>query len=333
MRVLVAIPDLFVLAGNVHMTLKLADMLKDMGHDVNVIYSDIRPDDKKYYSLDEITEYYPLKTLDAGDFEKEVWMDYYNALLARLGWHDDVQYDLFVTSYENLAYINEDVDIPQIFYVHWPDRPKGPTCSVWTNSEFTRQKVLKRWRRDAEVLNPPIHIERYESRLSFDERDIDVIGFGQLYPQKGFRYLTPFHERGFNAYVIGADVRHELPRVTEVVSNATFKEVRDLLSRTKVFVHGKTQEHFGMAIIEAQASGCATITHRSGGPVSDIILDEKYGLLFQTEDELVSKGVRLLTSEEHWKKYHQLALEGVKRYDYPLIKNRMANLLRRVRDT
>ncbi|MFH0979680.1 MAG: glycosyltransferase [Candidatus Roizmanbacteria bacterium] len=52
--------------------------------------------------------------------------------------------------------------------------------------------------------------------------------------------------------------------------------------------HPERVEHFGIAPLEAIASGCLTFCHNSGGP-KEIIRDGKTGFLFYTEKELIGK--------------------------------------------
>jgi len=118
--------------------------------------------------------------------------------------------------------------------------------------------------------------------------------------------------------------------VTEVIVNPTFREYCSLLGRSKVFVHPKIGEHFGIAIVEAMASGCATICHRSGGPLTDIILgDERYGLLYRNKEELVRKVKYLLSDENIWRDFSRRAIEGAKRFGYERIKSKVESLIGR----
>jgi len=329
MNVLVAVPDLFALAGNIHVSLKLADIIKELGNKVVILYSDIREVNEQYFSLPQIGEYYPLKNLQASDFEKVSWENYYVEVLARLGLYGDPQYQLFLTNFDSYAYINEDVDSPQIFYVNWPDRPIGPTGQVWANSKYTQEAIWKRWGVQSKVVNPPIHLEKYDSSKPFKQRDIAVVGYGQLYLRKGFKVFSSLRARGLKTCVIGADVKQDKPDVTYLAANSTFNQVTNFLSRSKIFVHAKIGEHFGIAIIEAMASGCATICHRSGGPLTDIILpEEKYGLLFSTEEELGKKVEYLLSDEDIWKEYSRKAIEGAKRFSYDNVKQEVNGWLK-----
>lgn len=329
MNILVGVPDLFVLAGNVRVSLDMAEIFKQLGHEVKILHSDIREEENQYFSFHEIKDYYPIKTLKPSDFDGVRWDNYYMEVLARLGlYEDEPQYDLLFTNFESLAYINEDTGRREVFYVNWPDRPRAPSCDVWVNSEYTGQRVTQKWGVTPKVVNPPIRPEMYDPNPTFFQRDIDVIGFGQLYFQKRYKALTPLYERGHETCVIGADVKQDRPNVSKVVRNPTFREYTRLLSRSKVFIHPKIGEHFGIAIVEAMASGCAAVCHRSGGPLTDIILpDERYGLLFSTEEELVEKVERLLANEDEWSRYSQLAVERAKNFSFDKIKSRVGELI------
>ena len=332
MKILVGIPDLFVLAGNIHVSLGLSEMFKDLGHEVKILYSNIRSREEQYYVLEGIGRYYPIEVLKVPDFEKVEWNNYYIEVLARLGLYEDKpQYDLFLTNFDPLAYINEDTRQKEVFYVNWPARPRSPSCHVWANSKYTAHRILTKWNISSKVVNPPIKLERYNPSPTFSERDIDVIGFGQLYFQKRFKAMTPLYQRGWNTYIIGADVKQDTPTVSQVVKNPDFREITALLSRSKIFVHPKIGEHFGMSIVEAMASGCAIICHRSGGPLTDIILpNETYGLLFSTEEELIKKVDYLLSDEEVWNHYSTLAVEGAERFSYEVIREKADNELKRI---
>ena len=53
-------------------------------------------------------------------------------------------------------------------------------------------------------------------------------------------------------------------RVT-ILSNVNRNRLRQILLNSKVYLHPKVNEHFGISIVEAMASGCIPVTHDSGG--------------------------------------------------------------------
>ena len=52
----------------------------------------------------------------------------------------------------------------------------------------------------------------------------------------------------------------------KVLTNLTREQTKEILLNSKVFLHTKEKEHFGIAIIEAMSLGCIPIVHDSGGP-------------------------------------------------------------------
>ena len=49
-----------------------------------------------------------------------------------------------------------------------------------------------------------------------------------------------------------------------------------MLLKTKVYLHTTINEHFGISIVEAMASGCIPIVHNSGGPMEFVPQDHRY---------------------------------------------------------
>ena len=52
----------------------------------------------------------------------------------------------------------------------------------------------------------------------------------------------------------------------KILTNVTKEEVRRILLTSRVFLHTKEAEHFGIAIVEAMSLGCIPVVHDSGGP-------------------------------------------------------------------
>jgi glycosyltransferase involved in cell wall biosynthesis len=52
----------------------------------------------------------------------------------------------------------------------------------------------------------------------------------------------------------------------KILTNVTREQAREISLNSKVFLHTKEKEHFGIAIVEAMSLGCIPIVHDSGGP-------------------------------------------------------------------
>lgn len=52
----------------------------------------------------------------------------------------------------------------------------------------------------------------------------------------------------------------------KILTNVTREQAREILLNSRVFLHTKEKEHFGIAIVEAMSLGCIPLVHDSGGP-------------------------------------------------------------------
>lgn len=59
----------------------------------------------------------------------------------------------------------------------------------------------------------------------------------------------------------------------EFVCDASWPQVLDHLRRSSVGVNGMWNEHFGIGVVEYQASGLISVVNDSGGPKMDIVVD------------------------------------------------------------
>lgn len=217
---------------------------------------------------------------------------------------------------------------------------------------------------EAQVVNPPLYIEDYTNDFGFSDRRYDVVMFARLgedkftvanFLDKNFRLLsigalsplkTPRSQTPLQKGVKRVDLNapKPLPNRPRFIpkgtlhKNVTFEQAKQLLRTAKVYVHGKgfgflesggvsEPEHFGITICEAMASGCPIIVPKTGGCWTDIALMGKYGLGYSSLEELKFHVKRLTKDRAEWEKWHNLALEGVQRFDTENTKNRINELL------
>jgi glycosyltransferase involved in cell wall biosynthesis len=90
--------------------------------------------------------------------------------------------------------------------------------------------------------------------------------------------------------------------------------------------HPEQVEHFGIAPLEAIASGCLTFCHASGGP-KQIIVEGENGFLFSTVDELILKMLAVSQNESLRKKvFEKGRLFVKKRFSYKVFKSNVLKL-------
>ena len=211
------------------------------------------------------------------------------------------------------------------------DNPFKTADVVLANSKYIARLIKILWQGDAIVLNPPVKVRDFEpyNRRSFEERDDAVVMIGRISPEKriedvidaialtetkpvlrvvgGLIPLTLSYKRFLEKRAKERGVR------VEFYPNASREELIRIATSSKVFVHATVGEHFGIAVVEGMAAGCPVIVHRSGGPYEDIVDYGRYGLTYNSTEELAEKIDRLMQPKT-WKHYHMLSLERAKRY-------------------
>lgn len=91
-------------------------------------------------------------------------------------------------------------------------------------------------------------------------------------------------------------LRHGLQDVVDLVGVQPRDVIRDTLAEASVFVAPAHRESFGIAALEARASGVPVLASARSG-VASFVTHGRDGLLAQTDGEMASQLVRLLTDE------------------------------------
>jgi len=304
---------------------QIADCLAEAGHPVVIKHSNLRLPQHRYFSTENVNDYHPTDNLNPRMFE-EVRDDVYYWTIFKLMTEGDIDVAFF--GRERWAYLANHVKKPVFLYSHWPERPIPPKATILCNSGFTKREINRRWGVNAIVLNPPVYLDRYDPERDFDERDIDVISVGQFYHYKGFEILDELE--GFNVHLVGTKVPDsKVPNRATIHEGVKFSELSELLSRAKVFVHPTWHEHFGIVVVEAMASGCPVVVHKSGGPWFNVVRG-RYGLGFEGAKELRKK-VSSLMDKKRWTRYKILSLERSMNYGKGRFKEKLGEVLNGVR--
>ena len=160
------------------------------------------------------------------------------------------------------------------------------------NSEHTARRIWRCYRRKAEVIYPPVQIDRFE----FQEKKEDfylVVSRLVSYKQVG-TIVGAFNQLGKSLVVIGTGPELEQIRAIarpniQVLGAQSDRIVEEYMSRAKAFVYAACED-FGMALVEAQACGTPAIAYGMGGALETVrdirqYPDEGTGLFFETQTE------------------------------------------------
>ncbi|WP_235937829.1 glycosyltransferase [Pseudoroseicyclus tamaricis] len=172
----------------------------------------------------------------------------------------------------------------------WDMRTVAQVDQFVANSNFIRDRIWKAYRREAEVIYPPVDISAFVPGEG--PREEYYFTASRMVPYKRIEMIAAaFRERPKLRLMIAGDgpemarVRAAAgPNVT-LLGHVTFEALRSHMQKARAFVFA-AREDFGIVPVEAQAAGCPVIALGSGGTaetIRDLSMDRPTGAWFETQ--------------------------------------------------
>jgi alpha-1,2-mannosyltransferase len=221
-----------------------------------------------------------------------------------------------------------------------------------TNSRFTQEIIRTLLRRNSLVIYPPVNTETYSSNCFRNRKEGHTVVVVASYTPKRHLEQVPLiakHSKSAKFLIMGKAGEYSLPtlkrlrdhinrlhvedRVT-LLENVPFKEFLQVLLEAKVYLHTMPQDHFGISVVEAMASGCVPVVHRSGGPWMDILGEQQgmYGFSYSTFAEAATY-IDTLVSDENLRSRTALrASFRAKRFDKTVFMKRIGEVVEKFAD-
>lgn len=182
------------------------------------------------------------------------------------------------------------------------DRLAADRVDYWiANSLTTRERIQKYYKKDAEVIYPPVDTSRF--KLSAKKEDFFLI-VSRLSPYKRIDIaVDAFNKLGLDLVIIGeGSERNELEKRAK--NNIKFlgfqddKEVLKYYAECRAFIFPTFNEDFGLTPVEAMASGKPVISAGIGG-ARESVIEGVTGEFFNKEDpDYLVGAVKLFLEKE-----------------------------------
>ena len=185
---------------------------------------------------------------------------------------------------------------------------------IIANSNFTARRIKKYWGLESDVINPPVDTKRFKYKNPREEYYMSV---NRLVPNKRIDLLIKaFNKLNLPLIIIGdGPERLKLENMSnkniKFLRKISDKEVENYMSRCRAFVYAGIED-FGIAPVEAMASGAPVIAYGKGGILDTINCfyqqdKEKVpnGLLFkkQTSEDIFDT-ISWFEDKKAWKKFN-----------------------------
>lgn len=164
------------------------------------------------------------------------------------------------------------------------------------NSNFIRQRINKVWRREAEVIHPPVDTSRFTPSTEVDDYYLWV---GQMVPYKRPDLaVDAFNANGLPLLMVGSGgmaraLKARARPNVRIVDRLDFTSLRRAYARARALVM-TAEEDFGLTPVEAMASGRPVVGYARGG-LLDTVEPGLTGIYFDSQEPeaLVEAVVRL----------------------------------------
>jgi glycosyltransferase involved in cell wall biosynthesis len=240
-----------------------------------------------------------------------------------------------VSDFEDRGRFQTAVEMLNRYFHDVPDGYHDNTTTI-TNSDWTADIIERAYGIDPLVIYPPVDHKAFDP-VPWNERDNEIVAIGRIVPGKryeemievmdglseriedvSFRIVGSSRETAYYSKI--ARMASDRPYVS-LETDASRDDLCSLLESCKLGVHGKKNEHFGMAVAEMRAAGMLPLVHGSGGQVE--IVENRPELIYETWDDLVSRIDDLLGDEDKQRRLREAIVEGEFPYSADRFRRRM----------
>ena len=236
----------------------------------------------------------------------------------------------------------------------------GAYDTVLANSEYTAGWISRLWRTKADVLHPPIQVDRLHPAQTRERTVLSVgrffaPGLGhakrQLEMVQFFGHMVRHGQlEGWTMHVVGGCEDSQLPYLesvreaaaglpVEIHANAPRPTVERLMSTASIFWSATgfgedeerspwTHEHFGMTTAEAMAGGCVPIVIDRAGQ-REIVRDGVDGFRWDTPDQLAERTRQVAADEALRARLARSAVRRAQRYSDEAFADRWRDIVHR----
>ncbi|MEM2046056.1 MAG: glycosyltransferase family 4 protein [Candidatus Bathyarchaeia archaeon] len=196
------------------------------------------------------------------------------------------------------------------------------------NSCYTKEMIIRFWNTiyagNIEVVYPPLDLEKYWCSRPLSDRANRVVYIARFIPAKRHEVMKKLAKifPDFEFVCVGSlaeearewfkKLREGAPRNYILKPNLPVNDLKKLLQESKIYVHLMEGEHFGIAPMEALASGCITLVPEESGAKEFIPKIFRW----KNEEDLKNKlSFAMNLDEELWDSYRNVLWQKLKELD------------------
>lgn len=210
----------------------------------------------------------------------------------------------------------------------WDEVSAGRVDSYIANSRVVARRIRKRYGRSATVINPPVDTRQYTPDPQGEHDDYFLI-VSRLIPYKRIDLvIEAFNDLGLPLKIVGrgrqaAELQALAKPNIEFLGAVSDARLKELYARCKGFIF-PGQEDFGIAPLEAQASGRPVIAYSAGGALETVVPRITGEFFMDQSAESLAQVIDRFDSED----YDPAAIRRhAEKFDVEVFKTRMSDFI------
>lgn len=219
-----------------------------------------------------------------------------------------------------------------------------------TNSKFMQGVIRTVLHRNSLVVYPPVDVEKFSLKCFRERKNDHIVAVVASYTPKRHLERVPLiarYTKHARFIVMGKadeysapileNLKHQIAALNvddrvKLLTNVPFAEFAKTFSQAKVYLHIMPKDHFGISVVEAMASGCVPVVHRSGGPWLDILdtRQGEYGYSYLTAAEAARYIDMLVTNEDLRSEMSIKALDRAKKFEKTVFMEKIVKVVEKI---
>jgi len=222
---------------------------------------------------------------------------------------------------------------------------------VVTNSTWTASMIYKAYHVLADTVYPPVDVETYmnycmEKGCPHDEKA--VVTVSRYTPEKNMERIIDLARLmpDYTFYIIGSTNKYSRPVIAlmrkrmadlgvdnvKLMVNVPLEKKLEILARARYYLHPPFPEHFGIAVVEAMATGLVPIVYRDGGAYYDIVrrVDDRLSYVNMANVLDIIKTIDY--NKQLYDTLSARSIETAKQFNYERFKKNMLDIVRRIEE-
>ena len=221
------------------------------------------------------------------------------------------------------------------FLRHFDLSSAGMVNKWVVNSINVQKRVWKFYRKDAEVIYPPIEVEKLiKSGQGMGKEDYFLI-VSRLVGAKGLvEAATAASSLGFKLKIVGeavgfSQIENQLQKIkgVELLGRLSDEEIGTVFAKAKGFIALAKDEDFGMTLVESMAYGTPIIAYNGGG-FKETVIDGKTGLLISGTDVKTIENAIKIFAMKKWNR--QELMNQARKFSRDIFEKKMRIVIQKI---